>query len=247
VGTREFIRVAAACFPSTGPVLAVTGVDRAGGAIVDVLRQGFAGRSLVTCHLGADALDERVLLSQLAARTHAPPTIVCADGFEELPEPRELLEDLIGAMSPGACLLLIAPIIYVSRSSAAVRPLSPLAVERLFAPLELAIVGWQGEPDFPHTVFGLGWKRPVAGEVLRGAHRFMADFEQAATATNAENWWAKLRGEIRTRVLRRPRQRLGTNQIQFAMHLPSGQSWQASLLDLAPPAPTQLGSRIDLA
>jgi len=154
---------------------------------------------------------------------------------------------LLEALAPGAILLLVAPLIYgLNRQGHFERPLTPLALVRLFARLDAAIVGWQGAEDLPHTVYAVGCKGPLEPVALRAAGRFVAEFTCWIEAgQSARPWRVRLREWLRRPTMPGTARRRQTDQVQFALHLPQAIDWKESLLD-PPLSEPSTGTRLDL-
>jgi SAM-dependent methyltransferase len=176
---RAFVQTASAAWDLPGPVyefgsFLVPGQGRRGD-----LRPLFPGREFVGCDLrGGAGVDRIEDLGQLKLADGTAQTIVCVDTLEHVFEARRGVEEMIRVLAPGGVILIAVPMDFrVHDYPSDYWRLTPSCVERLLAPLGAQLIGSQGREAFPHTVFGVGCKRPVSRRFAQGANRFMAEFQ----------------------------------------------------------------------
>ncbi len=165
-------------------------------------------------------------------------TVVWVGAWEFSSPPRRMVDEMTRIVAPGGVLLVAAP---VKPRAHADRPdywqLTPASVGRLLVGMDATMVGWQGEETCPHTVYGIGFKRPIQVEGLSGADRFLKDFQArldrlAKRIGPMRRSMAVAKGYLRGREFRR--QQRNQSHIQFLMHLPVDRNAEAGFLqDLA--------------
>ena len=244
---QAFVRLAAERFQLSGPVFEFRSAE-ADLHIGDTMRGLFPNQTYVSCRTQeAPEDDAQAGLAHLTMAARSAKTIVCLGPTEQLQRADKLLEDLLDVLAPGAVLLVVAPVIYgLNRHGQFERPLSPLALVRLFARLDASIVGWQGVEDFPHTVYALGCKGPLEPAALRAAGRFVAEFtDWVESAQPASPWRVRLLDWLRRPALRGAVSQRPPEQVQFALHFPQTTQGKEGRLD-PPLSEPSTGTRLDL-
>lgn len=247
---RSFVAHAAAAFDLPGPVYEfgsylVEGQDGLGD-----LRPLFPGRQYVGCDMRpGPGVDDVQDLAQLALADETAGTVLCVDTLEHVFEARRAVEEMIRVLAPGGVLLISAPMDFrIHNYPSDYWRLTPACIARLLAPLESAIVGWQGLDSFPHTVLGVGCKAPVGRTFLSGIARFIAAFEQSLQQAQAGVPWRKrvkqrVVGWLRSKGERRRHRDYYT--ARFSVRLPQAADWRAELLPAGAIA-QPFGARVDL-
>jgi hypothetical protein len=107
--------------------------------------------------------------------------------------------------------------------------LTPACMARLFAPLDAAVVGWQGIESDPHTVFAIGCKQPVVDNFVAGVGRFMDAFQRwLGEQDRAVPWTTKLKqrtiGLLRSKGERRRQSEFF--DVGYTLRLPAQADWR---------------------
>lgn len=177
-------------------------------------------------------------------------TVACLNILQHVADPAAVAEEMIRLLAPGGVLLVCS--CTGTRPNANVdllwRP-APHAFQRLLAPLEATLIGWQGREGDPHGIYAMGCKSPVMPEYLAGANRFLKAFRQSlAREQRAVPWFDKAR-EWLARLAGRPttgRASADYYHSQFVMHAPVDSQWHHDILANCLQMP-QAGSRLDLS
>jgi SAM-dependent methyltransferase len=191
-------------------------------------------------------LDE---MAQLPYQDGCAGTVACLNVLQHVTDPAAVAAEMIRLLAPGGILLVCSCTGGRSGANADLlwRP-APHAFQKLLAPLEATLIGWQGREGDPHSIYALGCKAPVSPKYLAGANRFLRDFRQTlAREQQAVPWLEKAR-EWLARISGRPttgRARADYYHSQFVMHAPLDAQLHHDVLANCLQMP-QLGSRIDL-
>lgn len=247
---RKFVQFAAEALALRGPIYEFGSYLVEGQEELADLRPLFPGQHYVGCDLRPGPGVNRV--EDLAALTLADGsalTIVCAETLEHVFEVRRAVEEMIRVLAPGGVLLLAAPLdFHIHDHPSDYWRLTPSCVTRMLAPLDAALVGWQGSARFPHTVFGIAAKAPVPARFVRGAGQFVHRMQEwAAAAAESECWQRRLKRWAANCLLNKSEhvRRRDYFQVEFVLDLPQGHDWRQELLEMVP-VDEQIGSRIDL-
>ncbi|HJT32184.1 MAG TPA: methyltransferase domain-containing protein [Pirellulales bacterium] len=232
---RAFVKLAAEAFELDGPVYEFGSYLVEGQEELADLRPLFPNQYYVGCDLrpgpGVDRIED---LAALSLADGVAQTIVCVETLEHVFEARRAVDEMIRVLAPGGVILIAAPLdFHIHDHPSDYWRLTPSCLTRLLAPLDAALVGWQGNERFPHTVFALGAKRPVSARFVRGANQFVAAMQQwVALAAADERWQRRLKrwaAQWLTSKSEHVRRR-DYFQVQFVLDMPRGADWKHELL-----------------
>lgn len=193
---KAFIEIAAAAFPSFGPIYEFGSLRVTGQSELADLRQFFPGKDYIGCDLRAgEGVDRIEDLAELSLPDGCAKTIICVDTLEHVFEARKAVDEMIRVLAPGGLMLLAAPMDFrVHDYPSDYWRLTPSCMSRLLSPLDATVIGWQGVENHPHTVFGIGAKTPIHAGFLRGTNRFIEGFQAWLThSTSQQGWRARLK------------------------------------------------------
>jgi len=198
----------------------------------------------VGCRLDATTGAGRLPFPDGAART-----VLCVADFRGGLPCQGAAEEMARVLAPGGALLVC---VTLPDTGPGGKPgnwrSTPRLVQQLLAGTSATVVGWQGAEAFPHTMYGVGFKPPLAAEVMVGTRRFLDRFQARLEAVAEQVDWRKrlrhfLIGWARSRSQRR--QRRDDHKIQFAVHLCADESLKQEMLKSCF-ASEQTGTRLDL-
>ncbi len=182
---------------------------------------------------GAD-IDRMEELRRLPYADGAAATVACINVLEQVYEPQRAADEMLRILAPGGILLLCSsPATQAAGLSDPYWRLTPRSVQRLLAPLEIVLTGWQGSDWSPHTVFGVGCSTPMPATFVKGVQQLLDRFqtltEQAAHRARRSAWLKRsLLGWMRSRAeLQRERD---WYQAKFVLHMPIDAHFQHQLL-----------------
>lgn len=247
---RAFVELAAEHFALEGPVYEFGSYQIEEQNTFADLRSCFRGRRYIGCDMRAGPGVDRVEdLAQLSLADGVARTIVCVDTLEHVFEARRAVEEMIRVLAPGGVLIVTAPLdFYLHNYPEDFWRLSPTCVDRLLAPLSATIVGSQGVESYPHTVFGIGCKAPVAASFISGVNRFLTQFQARLSSAAAGVPWQRRLKQGVTRWLRSKGERRRERHFfdaRFALQMPPHAA--SHVADWALPSdPQKTGTRIDL-
>jgi len=247
---RAFVNIAAECFTARGPVYEFGSYLVGGAGGPGDLRGCFPGREFIGCDMregpGVDRIED---LGSLNLPDGAARTIVCVDTLEHVFEVRRAADEMLRVLAPGGLILIAVPLDFrIHDYPSDYWRLTPSCLERLLAPLDATLVGWQGVDSYPHTVFAVGAKSPLSVTFAQGAQRFMSSYQQWLREARER---VTLRRRLKRRLLawlrsKGERRRLACeHEARFVLHLHvdgrGEHDWRHAVHEL-----TELGSRLDV-
>jgi SAM-dependent methyltransferase len=176
-------------------------------------------------------------------------TVACLNVLQHVTDPGAVAQEMIRLLAPGGIFLVCS--CAGGRLTPNVdllwRP-APHAFQRLLAPLEATLIGWQGRDGDPHSIYALGCKAPVTPKYLASANEFLKTFRQTlAQEQRAVSWTEKVRDWL-ARLSGRPttgRARADYYHSQFVMHAPVDAQFQHDMLATCLQI-EKTGTRLDL-
>jgi SAM-dependent methyltransferase len=194
-----FIQSVSEAFPLAGPVYEFgygPGVDSQSGTTPQA--GSLDGACFAFREPGPGEIERLEDLVRLPFPDGAARTIVAIHALEHVFEPRRAVEEMIRILAPGGLLVLCS-------QSGAGSPESvdrywqptPRAMQRLLAGLEATLIGWQGDDQDPHTLFGIAAKPPGGETFFVGAGRFLDGFQKRLNeAAEPFGWRQRLKHRL---------------------------------------------------
>jgi len=188
-------------------------------------------------------------MSHLPYRDGCAGTVACLNILQHVTDPGAVAEEMIRLLRPGGVFLVCSCTAGRGATNLELlwRP-APHAFQKLLAPLEATLVGWQGREGDPHSICAVGCKGPVSPEYVAGANQFLKVFRQTLAREQravpwlerAREWLARLSGRATS-----GRARSDYYHSQFVMHAPMSGRLPHDVLATCLQMP-QTGTRLDL-
>lgn len=248
---RRFVQLAAESLNLRGPVYEFGAYQVDGQNGLGDLRGCFPGQRFTGCDFragpGVDRIED---LAQLTLPDCCAGTVVCVDTLEHVFEARRAVDEMIRILAPGGTLLLAAPMDFrIHDYPGDYWRITPSCMARLLSPLPATLIGSQGVENYPHTVFGLAQKAPVARDFAGGATRLLARMQQALLLEQTSQPWLRQIKQRCLGLLRGKGERRRIEQFfetRFAVCCtPLGGRAEAMLAPAAADQEVGMGSRID--
>ena len=149
-------------------------------------------------------------------------TVACLNIFQHVADPAAVAHEMIRVLTPGGVFLACSCTGGLPANNVHLlwRP-APHAFQRLLAPLEATLIGWQGREGDPHSIYAIGCKAPVTPRFLAGVNQFLTTFRQALARQQHAVPWIETAREWLARISGRPstgRGRADYYHSQFFMH-----------------------------
>jgi SAM-dependent methyltransferase len=243
---RAFVKSAAEAFRLGGPVYEFGFCPGEPSGMVP-LRDCFPDVGYVGCDLCDEAEKDRLhQFSRLPFPDGTACTVVCVNMLSHVADPRRTLDEMVRILMPGGVLLIAA--VLDARCWDGTHPaslLQPARIRQLLAGLGITLVGWQGDPESPHTMYAVAFKPPTPWPVLEGIPGFLRAFPARLGRLDVPpgapsrlvdllaHWWKKC-----------VRQRTDYYKVEFVIDLPG--HCTLSEAAVADHSSGHTGSRLDL-
>ena len=240
---HTFVRTAAESFALGGPVyeFGFAPMDLPG---LPSLRDCFLNSPYVGCQLYEEVvLANPESFARLPFANESAQTIVCLDLFERLPQPSRALREFIRILQPGGALIVAASVENLPPHGGIGR-LQPRFLREVLAGFEVTLVGWQGAIDDPHSIFGIGFKRPTPDAVLNRIQTFL---DRVPRALGGVRGWPARLFDVVAWGLGIPHGRLwrDSGPVDFLVDLPGTCAWPHSGVPASPHS-GKASQRLDL-
>ncbi len=230
---RQFLNAAVEHLDLSGPAAIVAGHD-VDHETTYWMRGQFAGQMALECRIPPRAApDADIELGSLPLAPDSIRAFFCLDLVSRFEETAELLELALPLLAPGGVALVAADIGQSRPQIGMSRVLTPLGLERLVANLDAAIVGWQGDVDFPSSLFLVTCRAPVPTRFANAAGQFIEAFQRSlAPAETTIPWLVRAWQKLERRVIARDTATTTRpSESSFSLHLPRSADWKAALLN----------------
>ena len=157
---RDFVRIAADSLPIREPVYEFGSLQVPGQEGFADLRPFFPNKQYVGCDMRAGTGVDKILnLHAIDLPPESAGTVLCLDTLEHVEYPHVALQEIHRILHPDGIAVISSVMKFVIHDY----PFdywrfTPEAFRLLLKPFSRSFVGYAGEPDFPHTVVGIGFK-----------------------------------------------------------------------------------------
>jgi SAM-dependent methyltransferase len=166
---RRFVELCAEALPLAPPVLEFGSFQVQEPCQEDLndLRSLFAGTDYIGADLrGGPGVDVIMDIHDAGARTGSVGTVLLLDTLEHVEFPHRALEEVHRLLAPRGTVILSSVMDFpIHEHPSDFWRFTPQGVRSLLRPFPDALVDSLGEPDFPHTVVGIGLKGTMPDDV----------------------------------------------------------------------------------
>jgi SAM-dependent methyltransferase len=176
---RQFVKVCADTLPIKEPIYEFGSYLVPGQEELADLRPLFSGKKYV----GADmrpgpGVDVVLNLHHIDLPSESVGTVLVMDTLEHVEYVRTAVEELHRIIYPGGLLIMSSVMNFpIHGCPDDYWRFTPEAFRSLLKPFEHAFVDFAGDPDLPRTILGVGFKGPVAPEVMEALQEQMGTWK----------------------------------------------------------------------
>jgi SAM-dependent methyltransferase len=132
------------------------------------MRPFFPGKTYLGCDMrpgvGVDQIEN---VHNLSFASESIGTVIMLDTLEHVENPFISVAEILRVLKPGGFLLMTSVMLFpIHDYPSDYWRFTPNAFKLLLANYDLSVIGYQGEPSFPHTVIGLGAKKPYSNQAI---------------------------------------------------------------------------------
>ena len=182
--TRALIEIVARHIDLPEPIVEFGSYLVSPGAIAD-LRPVFGGKDFVGTDIrpgpGVDRVED---LERLSFADNSVGTAVLLDTLEHVQDPPRAMHEVYRVLKPGGIAVATSVMDLFIHNEPDYWRFTPDAFKYLFRPFGETLVGYQGNPEKPHTVFAIGVREPEASF----AEQF-AGIQRAYRSANRTWYW----------------------------------------------------------
>lgn len=211
---KGFVKLCAETLPIREPIVEFGSVQVPGQAGFPDLRPLFPGMKYV----GADmregiGVDVKLNLHAVGLASGSVGAVLMLDTLEHVEYPYRAVEEAYRILRPDGILIMSSVLNFIIHEYPQdYWRFTPEAFKSLLKPFRSSLVSYTGDEEFPHTVVGVGFKRPASNEVMRELERRCNDWKACWSRPPGARWkrvikrwvppilvdlYGKIRGSVR--------------------------------------------------
>lgn len=174
---RQFVKICAETFPIAEPIYEFGSFQAQ--LEYSNLRPFFPNKT----YIGADmregpGVDEILNLHNIDLPSNHAGTVLCFDTLEHVEYLRRAIEETHRILKPGGILIISSVFFFrIHDAPSDYWRFTPDSFRSLLKPFKSSFVGYCGDPFFPHTVVGIGFKGSKSKEIMIEFMRKFKDWE----------------------------------------------------------------------
>jgi SAM-dependent methyltransferase len=196
---KAFCRLVAETLDCPGPVFEFGSYQVEGQEGYANLRGLFPTTAYLGCDMrpgpGVDRVED---VTAINLQDGAAGTVLCIETFEHVFEVRRAFHEVYRVLQPGGIFVITAPLNFrIHGYPDDYWRMTPSCVRRLLSSYAARVSGYQGHRAFPHTVMGVGVKRPAPASCHGRLENLVAAYQAWLRHTSASlSLSAKLRRRL---------------------------------------------------
>ncbi len=177
---KQFVKICAETLPISEPIYEFGSLQVPGQEGFADLRPFFPDKR----YTGADmrkgtGVDIILNLHQIDLSSGSVGTVLMLDTLEHVEFPRKAIEESYRILKPNGILIISSVMNFpIHDYPHDYWRFTPEAFKSLLDPFKSSIVEFAGKSDFPHTVIGIGFKGPIAENVMSEFARKLKDWKK---------------------------------------------------------------------
>jgi len=177
---KQFVKICAETLPISEPIYEFGSLQVPGQEGFADLRPFFPGRQYIGVDMRKGAgVDVILNLHQINLPSESVGTVLILDTLEHVEFPRKAIEESYRILKPNGILIISSVMNFpIHDYPHDYWRFTPEAFKSLLAPFKSSLVGFAGKSNFPHTVIGIGFKGPIAENVMSEFARKLKDWKK---------------------------------------------------------------------
>ncbi len=157
---NHLIKIISQINTSTEPVVEIGSFQVPGQEHYANLRPYFEGKQYIGCDMrkgmGVDRIEN---IEKLSFKDNSVGTLLCLETYEHVWDIFKATSEVMRVLKPGGLLVLSTVFNHpIHDHPSDYWRFTPESLNQLYKALNPRLVGWEGEPENPHTVFIVGYK-----------------------------------------------------------------------------------------
>jgi SAM-dependent methyltransferase len=160
---KDFVQIISISLPITDPVFEFGSLQVPDQIGFSDLRPFFPNNEYIGCDMRqGPGVDKILNLHDIDLPSESVGTILCFDTLEHVEFPRKALEEMHRVLKPNGIAVITSLMNFpIHEYPHDYWRFTPEAFKSILKPFQNSFVGFQGDPNFPHTVVGIGFKGDV--------------------------------------------------------------------------------------
>lgn len=176
---KDFVTLCVTHLPLVEPVYEFGARHVSGGGASD-MRPLFPNKKFVGADLQTGrGVDVVLNLHDIALPRASVGTVLILDTLEHVEFPRRALEEVARILTPTGILILASVMNFHIHAQPDYWRFTPDGFWSLLSPFPTALVDSLGDPRFPHTVLGIGFKPMIREEMIAEFRNALAKWQEA--------------------------------------------------------------------
>ncbi len=157
---KEFAKIISTSLPIMDPIYEFGSLQVPEQVGFSDLRPFFPNNQYIGCDMRQGPGVDKVLnLHDIDLPPESVGTILCFDTLEHVEFPRKALEEIYRVLKPNGIAIITSLMNFpIHEYPHDYWRFTPEAFKSILKPFQNSFVGFQGDPNFPHTVVGIGFK-----------------------------------------------------------------------------------------
>lgn len=197
LNVKLFVKIVSEVFDLPEPVYEFGSLQVPGQEAFADLREYFPGKTYIGCDfrdgIGVDRIED---VQNLSLEDEVAGTVLMMDTIEHVENCWQAMNEVYRILREGGVFVVSLPMYFpVHEYPADYWRFTPEGLDTLLKRFPTRVVGWQGTPKFPHTLYGVGFKSnsscspDIEARFQLLCTRFTAETRRTTSRTSIKPFW----------------------------------------------------------